>query len=90
MWEEILSNRRKKISGKRMALKGHFVLTMEEILNEVRKAEAETMGRKTRVKTGTSQRSRKHKRPETPSEDEKDSSSDDGSNTSDCIVVGNS
>ena len=85
MQEAILNNQKIKKSGKRMALKGHFILSTKEILEKIRKAEEETARRS---KTTTSRRGQKRKRPETPSEDEEESSCDGDSNASDCIVVG--
>ncbi|KAI9865350.1 MAG: hypothetical protein M1813_002239 [Trichoglossum hirsutum] len=91
MQKTILNNRKTKKSSKRLALKGHFVLTTEEILEKVRKAEEETASRagswKTGSKTGASQRGKKRKRLETPSEDEEESSCNSNSDASDCIVV---
>ena len=89
----LLNGRKNQRSGKRMAIKGHFILSTKEVLEKVRNAEEETACKKaTRNATGTSQRGRKRKRPETPSEDEEEfscnSTGDSDSDASSCIVVG--
>ncbi|KAH0538591.1 hypothetical protein FGG08_004841, partial [Glutinoglossum americanum] len=89
----LLNGRKAQRSGKRMAIKGHFILSTQEILEEVRKAEEETARKKAaKNATGASQRGRKRKRPKTPSEDEEESScnstSSSDSDSSCCIVVG--
>ncbi|KAH0560082.1 hypothetical protein GP486_003404, partial [Trichoglossum hirsutum] len=97
----ILNDRKTKRSGKRMAIKGHFLLSTKEVLEKVREAEEETARKKetkatkaTENATEAPQRSRKRKRPETPPEDEEeffcDSISNSDSDASDCIVVGRS
>ncbi|KAI9865713.1 MAG: hypothetical protein M1813_002171 [Trichoglossum hirsutum] len=94
----ILNSRGTKRSGKRMAAKGHFLLSTKEVLEKVREAEEETVRKKatkaakaTGNATEASQRSKKRKRPETPSEDEEESScssiSDSDTDFSDRIVV---
>lgn len=45
---ELLETRKKRTKGKRVALQGKFVFNTEEILEVVRKAEAETAKKKTR------------------------------------------
>lgn len=45
---ELLKTRKKRTKGKRVALQGKFVFNTEEILEVVRKAEAETAKKKTR------------------------------------------
>ena len=89
----LLNGRKNQRSGKRIAIKGHFILSTKEVLEKVRKAEEETACKKaTRNATGASQRGRKRKRPETPSEDEEEfscnSTGDSDSDASSCIVVG--
>ncbi|KAH0545350.1 hypothetical protein GP486_008455 [Trichoglossum hirsutum] len=85
--ELILKKRRKRPSGKRAAMQGHFILSTAEIHDKVLAAELETVQKK-RKKTTT----QKRKRQKTPSEDEEeyiDSTSDsESSSLSDCIVVG--
>ncbi|KAI9854140.1 MAG: hypothetical protein M1813_001347 [Trichoglossum hirsutum] len=78
----ILDKRRTKQSGKRMAIKGHFILSTKEILDKLIEAEEETACKKTTRNT--------RKRLETPSEDEESSydSDSDSSDSSDYIVVG--
>jgi hypothetical protein len=77
--------KRRKQSGKRAAVKGHFMLSTAEIRDNVQEAEKETARKAIQPAT------RKRKRQETPPEDEKEyieSSSDSGfSDMSDCIVV---
>jgi hypothetical protein len=89
MQEEILNNRKAKLSGKRMAIKGHLVLSTKEIVEEVKRAEKETLSKKRSKKAPKApQRRRKRKRHETPSEDEEGYLSEEEGNASDCIVVG--
>ena len=83
----ILGSRKKRKTGKRAAIKGHFLLSTTEILDKVGAAELETAQRKA-PKAPT----RKRKRPVTPPEDEDDSEEnsdkEEESDFSDCIVVG--
>jgi hypothetical protein len=84
--EDVLGSRKKRLSGKRMAIQGHFMLSTAEIREKVQKAELETTKRKT-----TTQQTRKRKRQKTPSEDEggiEDSSAVEESELKVCIVVG--
>jgi hypothetical protein len=81
MQEEILNNRKTKLSGKRIAIKGHLVLSTKEIVEKVRKAEEEPASKKTGSKTGS-------KTGTLPLEDEEESSCDNDRDGSDCIVVG--
>ncbi|KAH0537568.1 hypothetical protein FGG08_005634 [Glutinoglossum americanum] len=84
--ESILRKRQKRQSGKRAAVRGHFMLSTVEIRNNVQAAEEETAWKK-----APQQATRKCKRQETPSEDEEDSidssSDSEDSSCSDCIVV---
>jgi hypothetical protein len=81
-----LSKRRRQQSGKRAAIKGHFVLTTAEICDKVKAAELETLRKK--ACKGPSQ---KRKRQATPSEDEvestEESTEESDSSLSDCIMV---
>ncbi|KAI9760570.1 MAG: hypothetical protein M1840_002385 [Geoglossum simile] len=79
----LLNGRKTQQSGKRLAVKGHFVLSTKEVLEKVREVEEETACKKEtaykkatacKKATGTSQRGRKCKRSKTPSEDEEESS----------------
>jgi hypothetical protein len=85
--ELILKKRKKRPSGKRAAMQGHFILSTAEIRDKVFAAELETAQKKGKKTT-----TRKRKRQKTPSDDEGediDSSSDsESSSASDCIVVG--
>ncbi|KAH0548178.1 hypothetical protein GP486_008102, partial [Trichoglossum hirsutum] len=85
--ELILKKRKKRPSGKRTAMQGHFILSTAEIHNKVLVAELETV-RKKRKKTTT----RKRKQQETLLEDEEESiemtSDSKSSSLSDCIMVG--
>lgn len=84
--ESILKKRQKRQSGKRAAVRGHFMLSTVEIRNNVQAAEEKTARKK-----APQQATRKRKRQEMPSEDEEegiDSSNDsEDSSCSDCIVV---
>ena len=84
--EAILNKRRKRQSGKRAVLQGHFILSTAEIRDKVLAAELETASKK-----ASQQRTKKRKRQETPSEDEEDTieldSDSEMSDSSDCIVV---
>ena len=80
--EGILGNRRKHQSGKRTVIKGHFILSTEEIYEKVVEAEKETARKKARKKQPAhpvhrTQPSRKRKRAATPSEDEEDEEKDE-------------
>ncbi|KAI9768490.1 MAG: hypothetical protein M1840_004900 [Geoglossum simile] len=89
MQEEILNNRKAKLSGKQMAIKGHLVLSTKEIVEEVKRAEKETLSKKRFKKVPKApQHRRKRKRHETPSEDEEEYLSEEEGSASDCIVVG--
>ncbi|KAI9759913.1 MAG: hypothetical protein M1840_003070 [Geoglossum simile] len=46
MQAEILNNHKAKLSGKRMAIKGHLVLSTKEIVERVKSAEEESVSRK--------------------------------------------
>ena len=84
--ECILGKRQERRSGKRAAVKGHFMLTTVEIQEKVLATELETARKK-----APQQPTRKRKRLEKPPKDEEeavDSDSDSkNSNFSDCIVV---
>lgn len=84
--EAILNKRRKRPSGKRAALQGHFILSTTEIRDKVLAAELETAS-----KRASQQQTRKRKRQETSSEDEEDtielSSDSEISDFSDCIMI---
>ncbi|KAI9761176.1 MAG: hypothetical protein M1840_002008 [Geoglossum simile] len=89
MQKEILNNRKAKLSGKQMAIKGHLVLSTKEIVEQVKRTEEETMSKKRSKRAPKApQRGCKRKQPKTPSEDEEESSNESKSNVSDCIVVG--
>jgi hypothetical protein len=87
--EEVLKKKQRRQSGKRAAVKGHFVLSTAEIREKVQAAELETARRKAGKRA-----TKKRKRQETPSEDEEETaiSSSDGeiSDMSDCIAVSRS
>ncbi|KAH0541545.1 hypothetical protein GP486_008707 [Trichoglossum hirsutum] len=78
--------KRRKQSGKRAVVKGHFMLSTAEIRDNIQEMEKETVRKK-----ATQPTTRKRKRQETPPEDEEEymeSSSDSNlSDMSDCIVV---
>ncbi|KAI9763509.1 MAG: hypothetical protein M1840_000462 [Geoglossum simile] len=65
--ELILKKRKKRPSGKRAAMQGHFILSTAEIRNKVLAAELETARKKSKKTT-----TRKRKRQETPLEDEEE------------------
>ena len=95
--EEILSNRVERKSGKRKALKGHFLVSTVELRDAVFAAEEETAKKKAakrppKRKAPTKQppRAAKRKRPATPSESSEESSeeySSEESDISECIAL---
>jgi len=94
--EEVLGNRKERLSGKRVTIKGHFVLSTAEICDKVKAAELETLRRKALskrckkappLKKRKKAPSKKRKRQATPSEDEAENAEESGSNFSDYITV---
>lgn len=79
---ELLNSRKSRKSGKRIALKGRFVFSTQEVLEVVQQAEAETAAKKTRKRKR--ERSNSIER-----EEQEDSISQNHSSDSegDCIIV---
>ncbi|KAI9760987.1 MAG: hypothetical protein M1840_002158 [Geoglossum simile] len=95
--EKVLGNRKERISGKRVAIKGHFILTTAEICERVKAAQLETLRKKVPSKKHKKAPSKKckkapkkRKRQATPSEDEIESTEESDSNFSDCIRIAQS
>ena len=80
--KEALGNRKQRQSGKRAAIKSHFILTTAEIRNKVKAAELETLRKK-----ASKAPPQKRKRQATPLEDEIESTEESDSSSSDCIMV---
>jgi hypothetical protein len=84
-YRELLRVRKERKKGKRVAIKGKFVFNTQEMLELVKKAEAEASERKAKKR-----RTIKATTPEIEEEEEEDIEEDVSESESDCIVVASS
>ena len=78
----LLQKRKERKKGKRVALKGRFVFTTQEILDIAKAAEAETASNKTKKKGNT-----KAKAKQVEDDDNEESEIASSDSDSDCITV---
>jgi len=84
-YRELSRVRKERKKGKRVAIKGKFVFNTQEILEEVEKAEAEVLKKKSKKRRTT-----RAITPEIEEEEEEDIEEETSESESDCIIVASS